>query len=148
MKVKIFIDFWNLQLSWNEYHSKIGATIRVKIPWEKTLPEVLISRIGKDATYSGTHVYASINPKSSSDRKLQSFLQNMDLFSGYKVIIKERKSAKPIRCSNDGCRREISVCPLCNKELIRTVEKATPPHRLTTKSTTPLKRTGQALPHL
>jgi len=123
MKVKIFIDFWNLQISWNEYHNKLGASEPIKIPWEKTLPKVLLSRLGEGAIYAGTHVYASINPKSPNDRKLQSFLQIMDLFSGYKVIIKERKSAKPIRCSNDGCRNIISICPHCNKQLIRTVEK-------------------------
>ena len=26
MNVKIFIDFWNLQLSWNEYHRKLGSS--------------------------------------------------------------------------------------------------------------------------
>jgi len=25
MRVKIFIDFWNFQLSWNEYHQRKGA---------------------------------------------------------------------------------------------------------------------------
>jgi len=63
MKVKIFIDFWNLQLSWNEYHSRSGSSTPVRIPWEGTLPQVLLSRVGKDSEYAGTHVYASINPK-------------------------------------------------------------------------------------
>jgi len=123
MKVKIFIDFWNLQLSWNEYHQKIGKTTQVKIPWDTKLPQTLLSRVGGDSVYAGTHVYASINPKSPDDRKLNSFLQIMDMFPGYKVVIKERKPAKPIKCTNDGCRREIVSCPHCGKELIRTVEK-------------------------
>lgn len=123
MKVKIFIDFWNLQLSWNEYHKKIGATGTVIIPWERTLPQALLKKIGSDVEYAGTHVYASINPRSQKDRRLHSFLQSMDLFPGYKVIVKERKPAKSIRCSEEGCRKEISRCPHCGKELIRTVEK-------------------------
>ncbi len=123
MKVKIFVDFWNLQLSWNEYHKKLGATPPIRIPWEKTLPKVLLSRVAKDAVYAGTHVYASINPRSPNDRKLNSFLQTMDLFPGYKVIVKERRPAKPIRCTNDGCRKEITHCPHCAKEVVRTVEK-------------------------
>jgi uncharacterized LabA/DUF88 family protein len=123
MKVKIFVDFWNLQLSWNEYHRLQGVVAPVRIPWEKSLPLVLLSKCGNGAEYSGTHVYASINPKSPHDRKLKSFLQTMDLFSGYRVVIKERKPAKPVKCSNDGCRREITNCPHCQKELIRTVEK-------------------------
>ncbi len=89
MKVKIFIDFWNLQLSWNDYHKKMGEGRTIKIPWGTTLPLVLLNKVGKDCEYAGTHVYASINTKSHNDRKLKSFLQTMDLFSGYKVIIME-----------------------------------------------------------
>jgi len=123
MNVKIFIDFWNLQLSWNEYHKKLSAGKTVRIPWENTLPQVLLSKVGPNAVYAWTHVYASINPRSPNDRKLNSFLQTMDMFQGYKVIIKERRPAKPIRCSTEGCRKEITHCPHCSNELIRTVEK-------------------------
>ena len=123
MKVTIFIDFWNLQLSWNEYHRRIGATDPIRIPWDKKLPQVLIKHLDPAAIYAGTHVYASINPKSPNDRKLNAFFQIMDTFTGYKVIVKERKPAKNIRCTNEGCRRDILVCPYCNKELVRTVEK-------------------------
>jgi uncharacterized LabA/DUF88 family protein len=123
MKVKIFVDFWNLQLTWNEYHKRLGSAGHVTIPWERTLPEVLTAKVDKNAEYAGTHVYASINPRSQKDRKLHSFLQTMDLFPGYKVIIKERKPAKPIKCSHEGCRKLITHCPHCNQELIRTVEK-------------------------
>ena len=123
MKVKIFVDFWNLQISWNEFHKKNGEKGTVKIPWEKTLPNVLVAQIGADAVYAGTHVYASINPKSANDRGLNSFLQIMDTFSGYKVITKERKPAKSIHCSNEDCRKAIDLCPYCNKPLNRTVEK-------------------------
>jgi uncharacterized LabA/DUF88 family protein len=123
MKVKIFIDFWNLQLSWNEYHRKLGVRNTVRIPWGRTLPQVLLSRLGNGCEYAGTHVYASINPKSPNDRKLNSFLQTMDLYSGYKIIIKERKPAKAVKCSHEDCRKEITLCPHCQKELIRTVEK-------------------------
>ena len=121
MKVKIFIDFWNLQLSWNQYHGMEGGP--VKIPWEK-IPEVLLNKVGENySEYAGTHVYASINPKSPKDRGLRFFFQQMDLFQGYKVIVKERKPAKPVKCTDNACRKEITHCPHCSKELIRTVEK-------------------------
>jgi uncharacterized LabA/DUF88 family protein len=123
MRVKIFVDFWNLQLAWNEYHWKNGATGTIRIPWESKLPQVLIGKVGIDAVYEGTHVYASINPRSPDDRSLNSFLQVMDMFPGYKVLVKERKPAKPIKCNNDGCRKEITKCPHCGKDIIRTVEK-------------------------
>jgi len=122
MKITIFVDFWNLQLSWNEYHERRGAG-RIKIPWGRKFSETLIKKIDPAAVYSGTHVYASINPKSPSDRGLNNFLQTMDTFPGYKVIVKERKPAKKIYCSSEGCRREILKCPHCNNELVRTIEK-------------------------
>ena len=84
---------------------------------------MLLSKVDSGAEYMGTHVYASINPKSEPDRRLRAFLQTMDMFPGYKVIVKDRKPAKPIRCSNEGCRKEITRCPHCSKELVRTVEK-------------------------
>jgi uncharacterized LabA/DUF88 family protein len=39
------------------------------------------------------------------------------------VMIKERKPAKIIKCTNEGCRKEIFLCPHCKQELVRTVEK-------------------------
>lgn len=121
-KVKIFIDFWNLQITWNEYHKKLGNDKPIRIPW-KTLPQTIINKVGKDSEYAGTHVYASINPKSPADRRLQSFLQIVDLLPGYKVIVKERKPAKKLRCTHEECRKEINICPHCKQDLIRTVEK-------------------------
>lgn len=122
-KVKIFVDFWNLQLAWNEYHARQGTTGTVRIPWETKLPQILVAKVGSDSVYAGTHVYASVNPRSRDDRGLRSFLQIMDTFTGYKVMVKERKPAKPIKCNNDGCRKEILHCPHCSKEIVRTVEK-------------------------
>jgi uncharacterized LabA/DUF88 family protein len=123
VKVKIFVDFWNLQLSWNEYQKSLGSPAVVKIPWERTLPQALLKRVGEGVDYAGTHVYASINPHNNNDRKLRSFLENMNLFPGYTVTTKERKPAKPVRCTHESCRKEITVCPYCSRELVRTVEK-------------------------
>lgn len=123
MKVIIFIDFWNLQLAWNDYHRRLGATTTVKIPWDKTLPNTILNKMDSKCIYTGTHVYASVNPSSPADRGLRSFLQTMNLFQGYKVAVKERKPAKAVKCTDSACRKEISVCPHCSKKLTRTVEK-------------------------
>ncbi len=124
VKVRVFIDFWNLQLSWNEFHSRSKpGSPPVKIPWEKALPSILVQKIGNDSVYTGTNVYASVNPKSPNDRKLRGFFEVMDTFPGYRVVVKERKPAKPVKCNHEGCRKEISACPHCGKELVRTVEK-------------------------
>lgn len=123
MRVKIFVDFWNLQLSWNEYHERSGVKEPIRIPWEKALPQVLLSRIGKEAKYTGTHVYASVNPKSPNDRGLKSFLQSMELFPGYKVLVRERTTVKNVKCNNEACRKYINECPYCHNPISRTVEK-------------------------
>ena len=120
MRVKIFIDFWNFQLAWNTFHGKEPV---VKIPWSPRLYEVLVTSLGDTAIYAGTHVFASFDPLSKKDLQLRKFLNVMDGFPGYDVVVKERKPQHHLRCPNDGCRLEIRTCPHCGQEIRRTVEK-------------------------
>lgn len=81
-------------------------------------------REGKPQRYLvGAHVYASIDPQSEADRKLHGFLHAMDGFPGYNVTVKERRPASPVKCTHEGCRKEIVACPHCNQQLRRTVER-------------------------
>ena len=75
------------------------------------------------AIYAGTHVFASFDPLSKKDLQLRRFLNVMDGFPGYDVVVKERKPQHHLRCPNDGCRLEIRTCPHCGQEIRRTVEK-------------------------
>ncbi|MCC7033831.1 MAG: NYN domain-containing protein [Acidobacteria bacterium] len=120
MRVKLFVDFWNFQLQWNQFH---GREPVVRIPWNPLLFEVLVQALGRDAEYAGTHVFASYDPLSKKDLQLKKFLNVMDSFPGFDVTLKERKPLHHMRCSNDGCRLEISQCPHCHQEIRRTVEK-------------------------
>lgn len=122
-RVRIFIDFWNFQLSWNEYHRNKGNQGVVRIPWEDVLPKCLIARANRLGTYVGTHVYASIDPLSENDKGLNRFLHAMDGFPGYNVTVKERRPASPVKCTNEACRRQIGECPFCKQRIRRTVEK-------------------------
>lgn len=122
-RVRIFIDFWNFQLSWNEYHRNKGAQGIVRIPWEESLPKCLIARANRLGTYVGTHVYASIDPLSENDKGLSRFLHAMDGFPGYNVTVKERRPASPAKCTNEQCRKPIAECPFCKQRVRRTVEK-------------------------
>jgi len=121
MRVRIFVDFWNFQLKWNDFHKKKGAAERVKIPWDTTLTPTICETIDPGAEHAGTHVYASINPHSEADAGLRRFLNIMDGFPGYKVITKHRKAANRIRCPK--CGKHIDDCPHCHERLRRTVEK-------------------------
>lgn len=118
MRVRIFIDFWNLQLQWNRFHEKRGVKERIKIPWDKALPAVITRRIDSAAEYVGTHVYASTE---TGDAGLRRFLHVMDGFSGYAVTVKQRKPASRIHCKN--CDEYIDDCPHCTTQLHRMVEK-------------------------
>jgi uncharacterized LabA/DUF88 family protein len=123
-RVRLFIDFWNFQLSWNECQTKAGrGKDEARIPWELLLPKVLVERANPKGVYVGTHVYASIDPRNEHDKKLHRFLHAMDGFPGYNVIVKERRPASPVKCTNEQCRRGIITCPFCNVALRRTVEK-------------------------
>jgi uncharacterized LabA/DUF88 family protein len=122
MRVQIFIDFWNLQLGWNDL---LGSNPIVRIPWKDLLPQTLVAEAAKGAPseYAGTNVYASIDPQSEKDKGLKNFLRVMDGFPGYSVSVAERKPRKPHSCSNEGCRLPIPDCPHCKMPLRRTVEK-------------------------
>jgi uncharacterized LabA/DUF88 family protein len=123
-RVRIFIDFWNLQLAWNELQRAQGRDQNVaRIPWEEALPRVLTERTNPKALYVGTHVYASTDPVNPADQGLKRFLHVMDGFPGYNVTVKDRRPASPVKCSNPDCRSPIRTCPSCKQTIRRTVEK-------------------------
>ncbi len=123
-RVRIFIDFWNFQLAWNELHRAQGRDPNVvRIPWEEPLPRVLTERTNAKAQYVGTHVYASTDPHNPTDQGLKRFLHAMDGFPGYNVTVKERRPASPVKCTNPACRTRIDSCPACKQVIRRTVEK-------------------------
>jgi hypothetical protein len=125
IRVRLFIDFWNLQLNWNNFHWKIGATAIVPIPW-KELSQLLCSEIGQGqpVKFTGTRVYASIDPSNPKDKKLTTWLHHtLASFTGYSIEVKERKPRKAIHCQDENCRALIKICPECKTPLKGTVEK-------------------------
>jgi len=124
MRTKIFIDFWNLQLNWNQLVGKTADNQPIRIPWEPTLPQVLCDavsdKLNEKATYAGVHVYASVAP--DGDSGLRRFLHAMKSFRGYTVLVKERKArSQGIHCQS--CKKTIEICPHCDNRLRGTVEK-------------------------
>jgi len=125
-RVRIFVDFWNLQLNWNEHHTRVGAVGLVQIPWKDILPTVLTTEAskGQPAKFAGAHVYASINPSSKKDKRLNDWMHHvLASFAGYSIEVKDRKPRKTIRCQEDTCRAEVTACPACKNPLKGTVEK-------------------------
>jgi len=125
-RVRIFVDFWNFQIGWNECHSGRGASGIVTIPWKDTLPNVLAAEAAKGQLFkfAGAHIYASIDPANPKDRKLKTWLHHtLASFPGYSIDVKERKPRKQIRCQEETCKTVIDTCPACKSKLRGTVEK-------------------------
>lgn len=94
-RVRIFIDFWSLRITWNEYHQRRGVRRQVRIPWHPRLYEVLVRTVAEGAVYAGTHVYASYALGMGKDSGLRRFFNVMDGFTGYDVFLKERAPVSP-----------------------------------------------------
>ncbi|MBI2300478.1 MAG: NYN domain-containing protein, partial [Armatimonadetes bacterium] len=125
-RVRLFIDFWNFQLSWND---DLGSG--KQCDWPK-LPASFVAEAQKAIGNAGivevlqleeTRVYASYNPARSEDTKLRGWLSNfLDRQPSFRVFAAARKD-KPatIRCR--ACGQVLGACPQCSKPLVRSREK-------------------------
>ncbi|MCI0634874.1 MAG: NYN domain-containing protein [Actinobacteria bacterium] len=120
---RIFIDFWNFQLNWND-RSQQGCD------WQK-LPTVLLGQAADLLAKVGltdaldleeTLVHASVKT-GASEAKLRAWLQGfLDKQPSFRVKVRERRSRKGgIRCNN--CKAETKECPNCSAEFERAPEK-------------------------
>ena len=119
-KSRIFIDFWNFQLS---VISVVGNQYR--IDWKK-LPPWLIQEakllVDPGLSYEGTRVYMSYHPGRPEDLRLRDWANNfLDRVPGVDVLMVERKPKNPPVCPS--CHRVINPCPYCNSSTSGTIEK-------------------------
>ena len=132
MKVIVFIDYWNLQLTLNSNLSiqKGIEDYRAKIDWRNLGP--LLARtacnvIGcavADHSCEGCHIYTSFNPATQEGKKFKNWATTwLDRQPGVNVQIRERKPKALPKCPV--CHREISHCPHrgCERPIVATVEK-------------------------
>lgn len=119
MKVRIFVDFWNFQLTLNEISPAF------KLDWAKLSPwlvQTASGLIGAPLNFEGTRVYMSYDPRSSNDRRLRNWATNiLDRFAGMQVIMRERKPKRPPVCQN--CHHAIDTCPHCGAAIAGMTEK-------------------------
>ncbi len=120
MRARIFIDFWNLQLTIREHR---GSAYR--LDWYKLSPFLISeaeSILGDSLRFDGTRVYISYDPNSSKDRGLKNWASNvLDRMPGIKVVVKKRRPRGAPCCPD--CHGVIANCPLCGGKIKRTIEK-------------------------
>lgn len=123
---RLFIDFWNFQLNWND---RVGRD--KGCDWKK-LPVSILSetqRVYQETGLTGdleldeTLVYASVDPTSDSGKKMKGWLDNfLDRLPSFRVITKDR-SPRPFTMHCQKCGDETKLCPSCNETFMRSVEK-------------------------
>ncbi|MEQ1832444.1 MAG: NYN domain-containing protein [Candidatus Eisenbacteria bacterium] len=122
---RIFVDFWNFQLQWND------RTQRAPCDWTR-LPRALLARAEHVLSTVGSNtpllldesrVYASYDPARPADANLRRWLDSfLDRQPSYRVVSKERRShASPAHCT--ACGNEVRECPRCRQPLRQSVEK-------------------------
>ncbi len=122
MRARVFIDYWNFQLSWNERAK--GAPC----DWQQ-VPNALTNQASASLSTAGlgtlsleeTRVYAGY--EAGREAKLKDWLHNwLDRQPGIRVFTSERHwREQPIYCRN--CGQQTGACPHCNAAFGRAAEK-------------------------
>ncbi len=122
MRLRIFVDFWNFSLNWND---RAGGA---KPDWTK-LPLILKDEADKVLKAGGlgslvleeTCVYASYEP--GREGSLKNWLHNfLDRQPGFRVFTVERHWKKhAVHCRK--CGNDLVTCPNCGTDLGRAAEK-------------------------
>ena len=123
-KVRVFVDFWNFQLSLNEVvpDGYRPDWIRVRDWLVKRAQDLVLPDHSQTLQFEGIHVYLSYNPKTTPGGKLHRWATTvLARFPGFDVTCLERKAKGPPTCP--GCHQHIEDCPACGSKMIRTVEK-------------------------
>lgn len=121
---RIFVDFWNFQLNWNE------RTDHARCDW-KALPSVLLDESRTLLAAAGqtdalvldeTLVYASVKA-GNNDKNLRNWLTTfLDRQPSFRVKVRDRRvRSGGIWCNS--CKTQIADCPRCNAPFERSSEK-------------------------
>lgn len=132
MRVRVFIDYWNFQLTLNgkEAGARGVKDYRFKVDW-RGLGQWLARKACEEAgipsaqhSFEGVIIYSSFNPKSVEGRGFNKWATTwLDRQPGVSVKCLERKPKALPRCP--ACHREIESCPHedCGQRILATVEK-------------------------
>ena len=124
IRVKVFVDFWNFQLSMNNLHQYPAFRIDWRELGEVIARESLrVADADSVLKYEGMNVYGSYDPSSAKDKNMLRWATNtLNKFRGVRVVMLERRRKRsyptcPI------CRKSIPNCPDCGADTRGTEEK-------------------------
>lgn len=122
MNLRIFVDYWNFQLTWNERSG--GARCNwTQLPMSLTgeAASLLASAGLGSLTLQETRVYAGY--EAGREAPLKNWLHNfLDRQPGFRVFTSERHwRAHPVHCRT--CGASTNACPSCNAAFGRAAEK-------------------------
>lgn len=127
-RVRIFIDFWNLQLTINEKESRASGKpdARFKIDWNRFVrwaAAKAATAAGQTAhSFDGAIVYASHDSKSAEGIKFHKWVTTwLDRQPGIQVQCRARRPRSALKCNH--CHQAILNCPHCAQVLSGTIEK-------------------------
>lgn len=122
MRVRVFIDFWNFQLTWNERSSGAQCDWRRVASVFCTEASATLASAGLGAlSLEETRIYAGY--EAGRENKLKDWLNNfLDRQPGVRVFTSERHWRKhPVHCRS--CNSEHEKCPKCDAPFGRAAEK-------------------------
>ncbi len=122
-RTRIFIDFWNFQLSWN------ATTNGSKCDWRRLPPAILTASASLLGTVGLTDpldleetlLYASVDPV--DEARLRTWLTGtIERLPSWRVSIRDRRP-QPRRVHCRYCKTAISSCPTCQHVYVAKPEK-------------------------
>lgn len=130
MRIAVFVDYWNLQLTVNGLASKAaGSDTRIQIDW-RGLGQYFASQahslLGAPSplSYEGAYIYTSFNPNTQEGIKFKGWASNwLNRQPGVHVEARERKPKALPSCP--ACHKPITHCPHagCGQPIVATTEK-------------------------
>ncbi len=132
MRIAVFVDYWNFQLTINEQIAKAKHTKdeRFRINWPVVGKELAFAAcpvLGVDqsaSSYEGCNIYTSFDPSTEEGNKFKKWVANfLNRQAGIHVEIRERRPKALPRCP--ACHKEITHCPHaeCAQAIVATAEK-------------------------
>lgn len=121
LKTRIFIDYWNFQLSL----SRCVNDPTYRSDWKK-IPDWLFKETQNIVTtplqYEGTKVFMSYDPRKEEDKNFLNWAHTfLDRLPGVSISMYERKPKRALVCPR--CHKTIVECPHCHGATDGTVEK-------------------------